>query len=327
MTTADEGAKLGATESAPSGGRPRNPWIAAALAIFCGTTGLVYCGRLRRALLWLTGLLLVLIAIGCLLLYLPNGRVAWITMALLVIAFPLGLIADTIRIARLRERASQWYQRWWFYLGFAIVTSLLVDGVVHVSRTYWEEAFAIPTGSMSPTILAGDRILVDKLRYRSTPVRHGDVIVFSLDNRHTYSEPSSAPPGRLYHVKRVVSLPGDVIEFRDEELFLNGAAVDEPYAAFLPGPKHVDSRLTNTPSTIVGEDELFVVGDNRRESLDSRMFGCIPRKDVLGKVSIIYWSREAPLEVRAPILARHSEQPASEPARRIRWERFGQRVE
>ena len=246
-------------------------------------------------MLWAIGVHFVLFAVGCLLLYLPNGRIAWIAMALLIVGYRLGLILDAFRIAHRREHVSRWYQRWWFYLGYMIATKLVVPlGIVQVGRTYWEEAFVIPTGSMSPTILAGDRILVDKLRYQSTPIHHGDVVVFWVDNQYSQSDPGSASPERLCHVKRVLGLPGDIIQIRDEKLLRNGAAVDEPYASFSPVPGGIDSRLTNMPSTVVGEDELFVLGDNRRESLDSRIFGCIPRKDVVGKAVIVYWSRECP---------------------------------
>lgn len=327
MTTAAEAAEIGGTETSLVGGRPRNPWIAAALAIFGDTTGLIYCGRLRRAVLWLICAPFVMVAMGCLLLYLPNGRVAWIAMALLLVGYKLGLIVDTIRIARRRERASKWYQRWWFYLAYVIVTQVVIAGILQVSRTYWEEAFAIPGGSMSPTIMAGDRVLVDKLLYRTTPIHHGDVIVFWIDNRRISFDSDVAPPGRQHYVKRVVGLPGDVIEFRDERLFRNGAAVDEPYAVFSPVPGEVDPRFMNMPSTVVGENELFVVGDNRRESLDSRFFGCIPQEDVVGRVAIVYWSRELPTAERASAFPPDREPHPPEPPRRIRWERLGRRVE
>jgi signal peptidase I len=268
-----------------------------------------------------------LIAVGCLLLYLPNGRVAWVAMSLLIVGFWLGLFADTIRIARRREPAIRWYQRWWFYLGYAIAISLVIDGVVRASRANWEEAFAIPTGSMHPTIMAGDRILVDKLRYRTTPIRHGDIIVFWIDNQDTYFGPGPAPPGRLCHVKRVVGLPGDTIEFRDERLVRNGSVIDEPYTELSSEQREIDPRLKNTPSTVVGKDELFVVGDNRRESLDSRIVGCIRREDVLGKVAIVYWSRELPKTDSASAFPYDKSTPAPASPRRIRTERFGLRPE
>jgi signal peptidase I len=331
VSTVDEVADVCATEPAPTEGRPRNPWIAAALAIFCGATGLVYCGRLRRALLWLMGSLVVLLAVGCLLFYLPNGRVAWIAMALLVVAYPVGLLVDTIRIARRRERASRWYQRWWFYLGFAIAMSFFIDGAVHLCRTYWEEAFVVPSGGMSPTIQAGDRILVDKLRYRLMPIHHEDVVTYWIDEQRIPFYFSSDPQGRTRFVQRVVGLPGDSVEFRDEKLLRNGVAIEEPYAVFTPTPspasEEIEARLKNTPPTVVGEGELFVVGDNRRASLDSRFFGCIPEEDVLGKVAIVYWSREPGIEDTEPASAADPARPAPEPSRRIRWERFGQRVE
>jgi signal peptidase I len=160
-----------------------------------------------------------------------------------------------------------------------------------------------------------------------TPVKHGDVIVFWLDNRRGQDDPNLVTPGGLFHVKRVVGLPGDVIEFRDETLFRNGAPVDEPCAVFSSATTRIDPRLIDTPSTLVGRDELFVVGDNRRESFDSRFFGAIPLQDVVGRVAIVYWSREAPPEVRAPVFPPDLRPPAPQPPRRIRWERLGQRIE
>lgn len=307
--------------------RPRSPWVAAALALLFGTTALVYCGKLRRALAWDLAFFPLLILIGCLLLYLPYGSAALLATALLALVYRLGVLVDAVRIARQRQPKHRWYQRWWFYALYVILLELVIFGFVQLSRTYWEEAFVIPTGSMAPTILAGDRIFVDKLRYRTTPIRHGDVIVFWIDNRRTHFGPGPAPPGRLCHVKRVVGLPGDVIEIRDEKLLRNGAAIDEPYALFSPLPRAIDPRLKDMASTTVGEDELFVLGDNRRESLDSRMLGCISREDVVGKVAIVYWSQEAPPDVRAPVLPPFQERPAPDPFRRIRWERFGLRVE
>jgi signal peptidase I len=279
---------------------------------------------LRRAVLWAISVLVCLIAMGCLLLYLPDGRVAWLAMALLLIAYKLGLIVDTVRIARRRERANQWYQRWWFYLGYLVVSQLVVGGVVQLSRTYWEEASYIPTGSMSPTILAGDRILVDKLRYRFVPVARGDAIVFRIDNQKSQLGSTLVLPGRQMYVKRVIGVPGDVIEYRDEKLIRNGSPVEEPYAYLQETREAVYPPLQNTPRTIVGEGELFVVGDNRRASNDSRIFGCIPLKDVVGKVSIVYWSRETPLEDQDPSRPATSQRAESTP--RIRWERFGLRI-
>jgi signal peptidase I len=327
VSTADVSAEVSATQSSSVGRRPRNPWVAAALTFLGGSTGLVYCGRLRRALLWDISLLFVLLAVGCLLFYFPNGRIAWIAMALLIVAYPLALIADTVHIARRRERASKWYQRRWFYVGFAIITSFAVRGAAQLCRKYWEEAFYIPTGSMSPTVSKGDRILVDKLRYRTTPIHHEDVIVFRADDRQFSPGSDPAPAGRLYYVKRVVGLPGDVIEFRDEKLIRNGERVDEPYAAFVPVSGRIDPRLTDMAPVTVGKNEVFVVGDNRRESLDSRFFGCISRDDVVGRAAIIYWSRESPPEDVAANPSRNRQPSAPEPPRRIRWERFGQRVE
>jgi len=142
--------------------------------------------------------------------------------------------------------------------------------VFGVVRPLVIEAFSIPSESMVPTLQAGDRVMVAKFAHRLADPERGDLIAFE------------APEGEI-NVKRVVGLPGDTVAVRDGVLFVN----DEPRRE-----SYVDYRLTDSsffgPVT-VPEDHLFVMGDNRSNSLDSRALGAIPEKSVLGRVFLRFW--------------------------------------
>jgi signal peptidase I len=169
-------------------------------------------------------------------------------------------------------------------------------------RTFVVQAFKIPTGSMEENLLIGDHLLVNKFALGPTesalerallPVatvsRH-DVIVFKYPEE----------PDRDF-IKRVIGLPGETVEVRDKKVFINGKALDEPYAHYLlpvatPSELHevtsFDVRDRYGPVT-VPPNQYFVMGDNRDNSQDSRYWGFLPRENIKGKALVVYWSYEA----------------------------------
>jgi len=165
-------------------------------------------------------------------------------------------------------------------------------------RTFFVQAYKIPSGSMIKTLLIGDHILVNKMAYgirnpvtRSswarfgTPKR-GDVIVFiyPLDRSKDF-------------IKRVIGVGGDTVEIRNKKVYVNGKLFPDP-----PGVQHTDPRIfpaslqprDNFGPVKVPKGYLFVMGDNRDQSYDSRFWGFVPVKDVRGKALIIYWSWDNP---------------------------------
>lgn len=170
---------------------------------------------------------------------------------------------------------------------------LLAVVIAFFIRTFVIQAYKIPSGSMKPTLLIGDHILVSKFNYgirlpliRSTlipvgtPTR-GDIVVF------IYPEDRSKD-----FIKRLIGLPGDVIEIRNKNILLNGLPWSDTRGVYVDSliiPGSVQPRDNFGPVT-VPEGSLFVMGDNRDESYDSRFWGFVPMKDVLGKALIIYWS-------------------------------------
>jgi len=170
---------------------------------------------------------------------------------------------------------------------------LLAIVIAFFVRTFVIQAYKIPSGSMKPTLLIGDHILVSKFNYgirlpliRSSliPVgtpKRGDIVVF------IYPEDRSKD-----FIKRLIGLPGDTIEIRNKNILLNGLPWSDAHGVYVDNliiPGSVQPRDNFGPVT-VPEGSLFVMGDNRDESYDSRFWGFVPMKDVLGKALIIYWS-------------------------------------
>jgi len=172
----------------------------------------------------------------------------------------------------------------------AIILAILIAFFI---RTFVIQAYKIPSGSMKPTLLIGDHILVSKFNYgirlpliRSnlipigTPQR-GDIVVF------IYPEDRSKD-----FIKRMIGLPGDTIEVRDKKILLNGSPWNDAHGVNVDNliiPGTVQPR-DNFGPVVVPKDSFFVMGDNRDESYDSRFWGFVPIKEVLGKALIIYWS-------------------------------------
>ena len=172
----------------------------------------------------------------------------------------------------------------------AIIIAILIAFFI---RTFVVQAFKIPSGSMKPTLLIGDHLLVNKFIYgikipfvRKTLVsisepKRGDVVVFIYPEDHSKD-----------FIKRVIGVSGDTIEIRNKKIFLNGLPYNDAHGVYVDDfiiPGSIQPRDNFGPFT-VPKDALFTMGDNRDQSYDSRFWGVVDKKDVLGKAMIIYWS-------------------------------------
>ena len=182
----------------------------------------------------------------------------------------------------------------WLEFPLLILAALLIAVVI---KTFLFQAFYIPSASMEDTLQVLDRVLVSKISYAIGDIERGDVIVFD-DPRPGFEQPDedalqratrnlresiglSTPQSEF--IKRVIGIPGDVVEGRDGGVWVNGVALVEPYV------KEPDKPIGEFGPVLVPEGSLFVMGDNRHSSQDSRIFGPIPIDDVVGKAVVIIW--------------------------------------
>jgi signal peptidase I len=149
-------------------------------------------------------------------------------------------------------------------------------------RTFFFSNYVVEGESMMPTLEEGNKLVVNKIGYQIGELNRFDVIVFHASEKKDF-------------VKRIIGLPGDRIEYRDDQLWINGEKYPEPYLEKYR-KEILDDRLTGdftlkerTGEKIVPKDHLFVLGDNRRGSLDSRHFGFVSVNQVVGKVNLRYW--------------------------------------
>jgi signal peptidase I len=204
-----------------------------------------------------------------------------------------------------RQPARNWIADW------TVNILILLFGT-----TTMVQAFVVPTGSMTRTLLIGDHLFVDKLAYAPagplsskllpyTPIRRGDIVVFRYPLNISEN-----------YVKRVIGMPGDRIRIIRKQLYLNGKAPAEPYKVLLPGasnyyldnfpapPPHyifdrgreMLARHVVNGELVVPEGCYFAMGDNRDDSADSRFWGFVPRENIIGKPVLIWWSYDAPTD-------------------------------
>ncbi len=163
--------------------------------------------------------------------------------------------------APLRRELRSWGRDLVIALTLAIVIIIFFYQPVKVEGT-----------SMTPLISDQERIFINKFVYRFEPIERGDVVVFwyPLDRTKSF-------------IKRVIGLPGDIVEIRSGVVFVNGKSLWEPYV-----PTEA-ADLSNLATLVVPDGEYFVMGDHRTSSNDSRIFGPVPRKFIYGKAVFAYW--------------------------------------
>ncbi|MBP1734464.1 MAG: signal peptidase [Deltaproteobacteria bacterium] len=193
--------------------------------------------------------------------------------------------------------------------------SLLIAAIIAlIVRSFFLQAFKIPSSSMEPTLLIGDHLLVNRLSYvvkvpfidtvlfnLGKPAR-GDVVVFRYPMERDKD-----------FIKRVIATEGETVEIRDKVIFINGKRIEDPWGHFLDTimmPVHVGPK-DNFGPVKVPKDSIFVMGDNRDRSLDSRFWLFVKRDDLVGKALILYFSWD---------------RNAKNPIDYIRWTRFGQLI-
>ena len=282
--------------------KPRRPWIAVLMTLLSRGLGHLYLGNPQRGLI-LFGIqecLFILFAVSALIIV-PN-LVFLVFVLVCSIAYVGFCVADAVSIAKIKREHYELtkYNRWYFYVGYFIIFSIFVSALVSAGvKAYLIQAYKIPGGSMIPTLLIGDHLLANKFIYKTTEPKRGDIIIFPLPE----------DPSREW-IKRVVAVEGDTIQMINQKVYINGKYIDEPYT------QHTDTLVRagqleprdNFGPYLVHKGKLFVMGDNREQSFDSRFWGYVSRDTVKGKAMSLYWSWNS--------ISTH-----------VRWDRIGKPVQ
>ncbi|OPY75335.1 MAG: Signal peptidase I T [Syntrophorhabdus sp. PtaU1.Bin058] len=174
------------------------------------------------------------------------------------------------------------------------IESLIIAAIIaFFVRSFFIQAFKIPSSSMEPTLLIGDHLLVNRLSY-VVKVPFTDIVIFELD------KPVQGdvvvfrfPVDRSKDfIKRVIAREGDTVEIKDKTIYVNGKKMKDPWGYYSQAPV-IPGDLAprdNLPSIKVPKDSYFVMGDNRDNSLDSRFWGFVKKEDLVGKAFILYFS-------------------------------------
>lgn len=198
----------------------------------------------------------------------------------------------------------------------AIIIAILLALFI---RTFIVQAFKIPSGSMLPTLKIGDHLLVNKFSYglklpfTGTVVipwkdpQRGDVVVFRFPKDRS-----------IDYIKRVVGVPGDIVEIKNKRVYINGTAIEDPHAHFTSQlvVSGRESNRDNYGPVTVPDGSLLVLGDNRDNSYDGRFWGFVDQRDVLGKAFILYWS----WDLEKPLLS-------MDRLTSVRWSRIGSLID
>jgi signal peptidase I len=186
-----------------------------------------------------------------------------------------------------------------------ITELIVIVMIVLLIRAFVAQAYNIPSGSMKPTLLVGDFILVNKLVYRFSEPQRGDIVVFKYP-----IDPN------IDFIKRIIALPGEEVEVRNNQVFINGKPLPLIEVGrgeengvrkviyeevMLEGIKHKVQFYEDFPFSkrdfgpvVVPPNHYFVMGDNRDNSEDSRYWGFLPRENIVGKAFVIYFSGDVP---------------------------------
>jgi len=264
--------------------KPRKPWIAGLLTFFTIGLGHLYSGKAKKGIvLYFLGQGTIL-AIFLPLIWLSPNILVFLLAVVCALGFLIFCILDTIRVSRRNKLTYELkkYNRWYVYVLVLAVNLLLIQpGVESAIKSDILQAYRIPSGAMKPTLQIGDHILADKYTYKKTEPKRGDIVIF----------PFPEDPSKDF-IKRVVGVSGETIEIIDKQISINGEIIEEPFVI------HTDSNIfrdkkrprDNFGPVKVPDDSLFVMGDNRDHSYDSRCWGFVRKASVKGKAASIYWS-------------------------------------
>jgi len=258
--------------------RTHRRWVGVLLSLLIAGAGIYLAGDRRAGVRWFLGLL-VLSLVAVALASMPAMPGLWIPLGLggIVTALSLWMLVISYRPV---PKLGLW--GWLLFLvGAAVLSGLEILCTDHLTR-----AFKVPTGSMEPAVLPGDHLFVQTAAYGFSAPKRGEVVAFRTEALNS----PLLPKGQI-HLKRVAGLPGEAIQISEGRLVVNGHALTTPSA--LAGRNFGTAGMPiggiGSNVCLIPEGSFFVVGDNATNSLDSRFYGPIPRRSLVGRATKVYW--------------------------------------
>lgn len=263
--------------------KSRKPWLAGVLSSIIPGVGHVYLGNFDRGVKFYATIILIY----CLLLISGILPFPIFSLAFLLICFTIVYvysIVDSVKLTRLIKSPYflKPYNKWYIYFGaYLIIFYIVLPIAPKITKKMVVQSYTISSGAMKSTLFIGDHFFVNKYSYLFSQPKRGDIVLF----------PFPEDPSKEL-IFRVIGLSGDKIEIREKKLFINDRFYPEEYISNRDPdiiPLIVKPRDFYGP-VIVPKDSLFLMGDNRDHSWDSRFWGFVKASSVKGKPENIYWS-------------------------------------
>jgi signal peptidase I len=277
--------------------QPRKPWLAALMSLVLPGFGQLYNGDINKAIWTFVAFGFVIIPWGAIVaMYLPDSWLVFGLVDATIAAIGIWLWATADAWSNARKLTHYEPKPWQIsgtYLAAIIVCGLIVLPLTYTYvRGHLIEPFYIPSNSMAPSVLTGDYVIADK-RYNCPnckyAVKRGDIAIFTYPNDRTFN-----------YIKRIVALPGDEVMIKGTSITINGKALntaegieqweDRKWAVLWEAKRsdaNADFKITIQPG------QVFVLGDNRDSTKDSRAFGTVPLQDVIGRARQVWFSKSA----------------------------------
>jgi signal peptidase I len=261
--------------------RRRKPIYALLLSLVIDGLGQMYNGRLKRGIILFLGFyLLMTILLFTGLSFKFHGMILYLAI-LLVYKFLVCLDAFNGAV-KLKEITLKPYNKWYFYLIILISGCIIASFFSSWSKDNFVRAYKIPSSAMEPTLMVGDHLYAGMGIYKKEKPKRGDVIIFEYP----------IDPSKDF-IKRVIGIGGDRIDIEEDKVYINGKQMEDPWG-------HYDTKnewrknlgpVGAYEHVAVPKNHLFVLGDNRDNSQDSRFWGFVHTKNVKGKALYIYWAK------------------------------------
>ena len=253
----------------------RRPMAALLLSFITPGLGQLYNGQLKRGVILYVVLFLLTVALVFSVLFFKFLGMLFSSAILLLFILFIWLDA-LIGAVKLKEITLKPYNKWYLYLIIFLISNFAIQPLISSStKNNFIRAYKIPSSAMEPTLLVGDHLIANMRIYKKENPNRGDIVIFEYPK-----DPSKD------FIKRVIGLEGEKVEMVRNKIYINGKRLDDPWGYY-----QSVGGSNNFGPVVVPKDSLFVLGDNRNNSLDSRFWGYVNIKKLKGKALYLYWAK------------------------------------